>query len=117
MTDTFTPPMGVDFNAELVGASRVNVTTFADGYQQRSPEGLHPISRNFQVSFIGSKANIKTIWDWLYGKKGVEAFYWTIPDESSQTLFVCGVETMRKRYVNHNTRSFTALFREDFNPT
>lgn len=114
MTDTFTPPHGVDFGSLHTPTARLNSATFGDGYEQNTPDGLNYKRDLYQVSYTGDIVSIKAARDWLKGKNGTEPFYWTPPDENTPGLFKCDLNSIQYRIAGHNHRVLTAVFREVF---
>ncbi|MDY4280866.1 MAG: phage tail protein [[Pasteurella] mairii] len=57
----------------------VNVVSFGDGYEQRSPKGIHNDLRTYDVVFKGVNAYINAIDAFLTLHNAYQAFLWTPP--------------------------------------
>lgn len=93
---------------------RVREAEFGDGYSQRAADGLNSVGRVWSLTWQNRpNADVTTLYDFLVGKLGFEAFEWTAPDESSPRLWVCR-EGVTKTPVTAGYSTLTAEFEEVF---
>lgn len=65
------------WNMKRKSKPELNVVKFGNGYEQRSPKGLHNHLRTYDVVFKGSEEMINRIDDFLIRHNGYKAFFWT----------------------------------------
>ena len=70
-------------------APRVVTAKFGDGYEQRSPDGLNAILRNYQLSFRQNRSEAKLLEQFFIDRSGVRSFLWTPPDTGVQGRYLC----------------------------
>lgn len=93
--------------------TRVRVSSFGDGYEQRALDGINTIGQEFQLQFTNiSISSAQDIDDFLDARGGLEAFYWTPTGDATQMLFKC--EEWDVEYSSHISRSVTATFKRVF---
>ncbi len=109
MTDTFTwKPTSTGGGTIKDVVHRVQ---FGDGYRQVAPDGINPRSRNYQLTFTGSKATIDQIVAFLDAHVG-RSFLWQSP--RGLLLFECTAQG--EPFPNGLTHSVTATFEQTFQP-
>lgn len=81
MTDTF-PNILPDMSSEPTYTPKILRAEFGDGYLQAAGDGINPYDEKWSLSFTNrSKEEIDQIANFVKSKNGVEAFFWTPPDE------------------------------------
>lgn len=69
---------------------RTRKVAFGDGYEQRSPDGINTILKQWNMVFQNRLlSDIKTMTDFLEGKKGTVSFTFTPVGESVEYKVVC----------------------------
>lgn len=79
MTDTFSPPIPPQENAE--GDNTFNVTDirFGGGYRALNGEGMNVKEQSWPLRFVGTEAEIVPIRDFLDAHYGYVPFFYTPP--------------------------------------
>ncbi len=78
---------------------RVAATRFGDGYEQRAPDGLNPITQTWQVvhraiDIAVAEAIVAFLRARLSAPAGLEAFEWWPPRQAAALRFTCREWTM-----------------------
>ncbi len=93
--------------------ARVLKKSFGDGYEQRAPDGLNPVTRVFDAKFDAvTVADAERIRVFLEGRAGHTPFYFRLPDEAALRQWTC--ESWSIETVAGALRNVTAKFVEDF---
>ena len=117
MTLTFTFPVGVDVAAGSSGETepKVRRAEFGDGYIQRSPAGINSVRDVFTVMAKNiTPAQAEAIRSFMWARKGVEAFYWTLTDETTPRKFICSKWDFE--FADFGARTMKLTFEEVFDP-
>lgn len=99
-----------EYSSTKTVTPRVNKIAFADGYQQRAPDGLNSIQPEYAMTFKEGINDCDAIDDFLKARGGVDAFYWTPPRKSSPVVVIC--ETWSRNYSDAGYDSISATFKE-----
>jgi phage-related protein len=91
--------------------SRVLVTSYGDGYQQRIGDGINIRKRIWNVTFNGTAEYTNEIRDFLRTSNGVDSFDWTPPDGEAGK-WIC--TSWNKTYFSSAVHSIKATFVEVF---
>lgn len=86
------PDIGVppDFGLKEGGQFAVQSVSFGDGYTQRRPDGINTVRRKWSLNWsLLERTQKDTLVNFALSKKGVYAFYWTIPDSDETVRVVC----------------------------
>ena len=108
---TLTPPKvpsREDGSGRPATNSRDLINTFGDGYEQRAPDGLNNIYRTVGLIWAylqSSDAN--TLCGTFDGWGRTQAFYYTLPWETSQRLFRIGGAANTPLYTRDEGRGLT----------
>lgn len=110
MTDTFTwPTQRGNTGTET---AKVRKSQFGDGYAQRVPDGINPLTRSWPIRWSGPKATAFAIRDFLRSHIGI-SFFWTAPNDA-QALYTCDTWTVGDE--GGQVYTITATFEEAFAP-
>lgn len=101
---------------------RLRKAQFGDGYQQVSGDGINAKAYQWNLEFVGSKAYIIELIDWLDARKGQQSFYWSHPlsktDPSTKLpykqLYRC--ESYKPTAITGETFSLSCTFIQAFAP-
>lgn len=79
------------FTLDLTEEPRVLSARFGDGYEQLAADGIHPVTRKFQVQFNGrDNTEAEAILAFLRERSGWQSFDWTPPlSGEAAGKFVC----------------------------
>lgn len=92
---------------------RVKVAQFGDGYEQRAPDGINALARNWTLTFEPmTKAQRNILRDFCRARKGSEPFYWDTPDDD-ETVVVKATKWSIRRMSGDNW-SVVVTFKEVF---
>ncbi len=77
---------------------RVRTAKFGDGYEQRTPDGINAMEREFPALVWTplSAANKDVILNFLRARKGSEPFRWTPPAEAQSIVVKAVTWTVRR---------------------
>jgi len=90
MTDTFSwQTQAGNTGTEAV---KVRKAQFGDGYAQRVPDGINPLSRSWPIQWKGPKDTAFAIRDFLRDHIGM-SFLWTAPGDTQQA-YTCDSWTL-----------------------
>ncbi len=81
-----------DYGAGDEMTPRINESNYGDGYSQRSEDGLNTQLRKFSLQFSKrTREEVDAIIAFVKARKGVESFYYPIPDDinNETALVVC----------------------------
>ena len=115
------PTLGMgDFGPVAPGSSRVAkpavlTAGFGGRYSQRTGNGINPLPRDF--TFRSPKLTvdkIKTLEDFLVGRKGYLPFTFRVPHEATARQFICS--SWQTDYTDRLKSVLTATFEENFDP-
>lgn len=70
-------------------SARVLKTSFGDGYQQRTADGINTINKEVSLKYFGTKTQIKVYTDYLESWAGATVFNYTLPEESTSEQWTC----------------------------
>jgi phage-related protein len=100
------------YNSPVDHAPRVKVIQFADGYEQRIPDGINNTLLTLNLNFELRDSNeARAILHFLYTRKAVETFAFTPPAPYADVkLFVCKEWTHNEVFFNNH--SIRAKFEE-----
>ncbi|BEM76406.1 hypothetical protein SME38J_05090 [Serratia marcescens] len=90
---------------------RLRKAQFGDGYTQVAGEGLNPVTRSWDLSFVGNEAYISAIISFFESLQGYRAFQWTPPNNVTG-LYRC--EGYKPTALGGNNYSLTATFIEAY---
>ncbi|AWC81266.1 phage tail protein [Serratia sp. CY52157] len=90
---------------------RVRKAQFGDGYAQVSGDGINPIVRSWELTFVGKYDYITPIIVFLENHHGVKSFQWTPPTQVPG-LYRC--EGYKPVAMGGDNYSLTATFTEAF---
>lgn len=90
---------------------RIRKAQFGDGYMQVSGDGINPITRSWDLTFIGQYSYITSIIAFLEDHQGVKSFQWTPPTQVPG-LYRC--EGYKPVAMGGDNYSLTATFTEAF---
>ncbi|CCD29890.1 putative phage Minor tail protein M [Candidatus Glomeribacter gigasporarum BEG34] len=77
-------------SASLTEKPRLLIARYSDGYEQRAPDGLHPIQQVWQLSFLfKGEAPYQALVAFLRAHQGSRPFRWQPPGETESQLFRC----------------------------
>lgn len=98
-------------------APRIGSTRFGDGYEERAPAGLNPITQAWQVRHVGvDNAIAEEIMAFLEARvsaiNGLEAFDW-VPLWSTTAIRVTCRQWRRVQDEDPNTSSIDAVFTQE----
>ena len=103
------------YTATENSAPAVRTVSFNEGYEKRLQFGLQRDPKSWNLSFANrdntERDNIITF---LEARKGLEAFNWTPPGESSSSKFICQSWSKSIPYLNRAT--IQATFEEVAEP-
>lgn len=88
VTQTFT--WNPDFQAKVQYAPRVVVSSFGDGYEQRTQFGINGNAQKWSLTFksrLDAEAN--AIDAFLQSMGALQSFFWTPPGQTAPLKFVC----------------------------
>jgi len=104
---TFTYIPSTNFTAD--NAPRVLTAQFGDGYSQRTADGINTNVKNWDLSFNNrTLEDALAIKDFFITKKGVEAFLWTPPGESTALSVIA--PSWKETYTSPITRTISVNF-------
>ena len=86
------PDIGInpDYGLQQSGEFRTQVVSFGDGYEQRRPDGINTVRRQWSVEWTQLERWQKdTLIDFLVAMKGVYAFLWHVADSEDAYRVVC----------------------------
>ncbi|QHA85536.1 phage tail protein [Serratia rhizosphaerae] len=90
---------------------RIRKAQFGDGYEQVAGDGINPIRRSWDLSFVGKYDYIAPIIAFLEDHYGVKSFQWT-PPNNILGLYRC--EGYKPVAMGGDNYSLTATFTEAF---
>lgn len=92
------------------------VSTYGDGYEQRSGDGINTIKAETPVRWGGlTKEEVQQADDFLTACEGRKGFYWTFPGDPGPLKYVCKTwETSLD--AAGDSWSLVGTFVRDFNP-
>lgn len=107
MADTFTFIPSRGFTNTI--KPRVKTAQFGDGYAQRIVDGINTFTQEWNLVF-GSRelTEVTQILEFFETQKGVYAFLWTPPGESTAVAVIC--PDWSKNYESHISASVQAKF-------
>ena len=109
-TFTYTP----DNSAQVSVKPRVLKSSFGDGYEQRTGDGINLRPRTWTLTFnTRTAAEIAPIQAFLEARNGVESFDWT-PPSGAAGKFIC--EDWTQTVVRFGINDLSASFREVYEP-
>lgn len=113
MAETFDPPVTPSFGLSESTTTRVLRADFGDGYSQRTVDGLNSSKRSVPLTFDTlSAAEAAEIVDFFKARNGSESFYYTMPFDSTASLWVASSWT--REWVSASTMKVTVTFTEEF---
>lgn len=90
---------------------RIRKAQFGDGYTQVSGDGINPVIRSWDLTFIGKYDYITPIIVFLETHQGVKSFQWT-PPTNVPGLYRC--EGYKSVAMGGENYTLTATFTEAF---
>jgi len=109
---TFSFPARVNASGDV--QFRLRKAQFGDGYSQVAGDGINPITRSWELSFVGKLDKILPVIRFLEEHQGVKSFQWLPP------LGVLGLYRCESGYkpvaMGAGVYSLTTTFTEAFNP-
>ncbi|MFJ2989950.1 phage tail protein [Collimonas sp. NPDC087041] len=98
---------------EATGTTKFDVLTarFGDGYKQTAENGINNRSESWPLTFVGNKARIMAIMNFLDSCSGARSFLWT-PPLSEQILVKAGGYTRTPN--GGGVYTLTVTFEQDF---
>jgi phage-related protein len=112
-TPTFTPPVGPGPASVKATTPRVLMARFGDGYSQRTPDGLNYNGRSVSLDWTAlSSTDADTIEAFFIARGGSEAFYYTLPLESTTYKWTNG--PVKRNYLGANTVGLNVTLTQEF---
>lgn len=92
---------------------RVRKAQFGDGYSQSVADGINNKVQSWPLQFVGKKADMQDIIDFLDARAGYQSFYWT-PPMGAQGLY--RAESYSPSPQGGPVYNVTATFQQVFAP-
>jgi len=112
MADTFT--WRPKYEVEAAHRLRTLSVQFGDGYKQAVGDGVNNETQAWRLTFIGKKAKIDAIRDFLRAQGGYTPFWWRPTGETAPLLFECSEFNLN--FLGNNIWTLTATFSQRFDP-
>lgn len=101
------------YGSQTDTAATVLEAGFGDGYTQRMAEGINSVRDTWTLVWDNlSNEIINEIRDFLRAQKGVTAFNWTPPLETTSRKWTC--KSWGVSPTGYNSSTLRAVFREEF---
>jgi len=114
-TPTFPLSYGPIFPVEIDKEPRNNVSTYGDGYEQISGDGINTIKPSTEVVWEGlTQAEAQSVDTFLTGLAGAGTFMWKYPGDAAATRWRC--TKWKPRFIGPANYGITASFVRSFNP-
>jgi phage-related protein len=114
MTPVWPLPNNIGMPFVEENAPDVLVSTFGDGFEQRSDDGINTLRETYTVTLPGlTTAERDTARTFLRARKGREGFLFT-PPNSPQKKYYC--PDWQFTLTDVNNYDLIMMLREDFNP-
>lgn len=111
----FPLPYGPIYPVQKDVEPRVNVTTFGDGYKERSGDGINIIPPTTDVVWQGLTEDEATLVDnFLTDRAAQEGFMWTFPGDGTALKWIA--TKWSKVTLGPGNWGINAHFERDFNP-
>lgn len=113
---TFNPAYGPTYPYEESIDPRVKTAKFADGYEQRTGDGINTMPGEIPLTWENlTQAEHDYIWTFFKDRGGIEAFQWTPPQESTPRKFKT-LGAFKHAMNDKGVWTITATFKELFEP-
>lgn len=100
-----------DYNSTKQSSIVVREVQFGDGYKKLVSYGLNNDLKKYNFKFENKTTTEKnTIVNFLEARKGVDAFDFTPPDQSSSSKYLC--REWSETFVAANAHTITVVFEE-----
>ena len=102
------PAITPSYGIRKSSSPNVRQVKFGEGYVMRAVFGINQDLKMYSPSWKNiSETDADTISTFLEARKGIEAFNWTPPGESSSSKFICQKWSKSIPYLNRATISAT----------
>lgn len=106
---------GPIFPVERTTQPRINVSTFGDGYIERSGDGINTQQPETDVVWEGlTQVEMQSTLAFFSAQGGIAPFMWTYPGDTVPTQWVC--DKWVDRFIGPGNYGINAHFQRDFNP-
>lgn len=90
MTVTFEPPIGPSLESQAAKRARVLVSTFGDGYRQRTADGINNLNCTFSLIWhVLTQDQAQEITGFFEDRAGWESFFYKLPWDTVSRLWTC----------------------------
>lgn len=92
------------------------ISTYGDGYEQRSGDGINTLKAEIPVKWAGlTEDEVKLADNFLTALEGRSGFFWTYPGDAGPLKYVCKTWETSLDAAGENW-SLSGTFSRDFNP-
>lgn len=112
-TPTFSPPIKPIIGGAKKSMYAVRQATFGDGHVQRAADGINNIRYTYDLTWIGSVANIDTIASFLDARAGWQAFFYTVSGDISRKFIA---RAYNRIYSHGKADTLSVTFEEVMDP-
>lgn len=106
---------GPVFPVEQDKEPRLNISSYGDGYEQASGDGINILRPSTDVAWEGlTKTERDTLDTFLTGRGGALPFMWRYPGDTVDTKWVC--RKWKPRFIGPGNYGLSGTFLRSFTP-